>query len=43
MANEILARQPTAYAQRIEVPFEDALKVVLEPRTGDRRKKGWSR
>ena len=30
MANEILARQATAYAKRIEVPFEDALKVVLE-------------
>ena len=34
MANEILARQAASYAKRIEIPFEDALKVVLETEAG---------
>jgi hypothetical protein len=34
MTNEILAHQAKAYAKRIEVPFEDALKVILETEAG---------
>ena len=34
MTNEILAHQAKAYAKRNEVPFEDALKVVLETEAG---------
>ena len=34
MTNEILAHQAKAHAKRIEVPFDDALKVVLETEAG---------
>jgi hypothetical protein len=34
MANEVLVRQARTYAERIEVPFEDALKAVLETEAG---------
>jgi hypothetical protein len=34
MANEVLARQARAYAERTEVPFKDALKAVLGTEAG---------